>query len=680
MSNRKSEFLFAGNYNVYHILIRKSYSGLIVGILVLLFSFQSEMLLSQSPESCPEIKNSRADKIYEKGIKAFRQRNYSEAIRQLNSTIDIEPTYVDAHFVLGLIYIKESRMNLKAAKEFFLEVVDLCPDYDPYAYYHLARIYYGATEYEDAHKYISVFLEDVDKIKSDEDYNNAVGILDYSAFYVEILNNPVPFNPQPVPGISTEHDEYLPIISPDNEMALFTRRVNIPPQRGDLYQGEQSKERFMYSVKSNDEFGEGRNMPYPFNQRTNEGGATLTIDNKFLFYTICSFTRDHRYFNCDICYSEFKDGVWTDIQNLSEKVNLQNAWESQPSVTSDGNTIFFVSDREGGYGGYDIYTTHKDKSGCWCEPKNLGPVINTAGNEKTPFIHTDSKTLYFSSDGRMGIGGYDIFFSKLNINGGWSSPENIGYPINSYDDDVGFFVSTNGEYGYFASNKFEGQGGWDLYYFELYEDARPEKVLFLKGKLASVEEHSFKNTRIELRNTETRTITEIEVDTVTGEYVAALLFKTDFVMTIKEKGFVQETQYISRIDPRYTEPVNADVNLEAIEIGKSYRLNDIFFDFSSIELTPESKLVINEFYEFLIDNPSLKVSIQGHTDNIGSTMDNLILSESRAEAVYQYLIGQGISPDKLDYKGHGEQKPVSDNQTEEGRSLNRRTEFVIVDI
>jgi outer membrane protein OmpA-like peptidoglycan-associated protein/tetratricopeptide (TPR) repeat protein len=646
---------------------------------VLLIVFVNE-IFPQSENNCQELKNSRADKVYEKGIKAFQQRNYSEAIRELNNTIDIEPEYVDAHYALGLIYIKDNRMNLKAAKKYFLEVIDLCPEYNPYVYYHLARIYYGAGEYEEAHKYVSVFLEDVDMIDSDEEYNNAVGIQEYSAFYMEMLNNPVPFDPKPVPGISTEYDEYLPIISPDNEMALFTRKFNLPPQRGDLFQSEQFRERFMFSWKENEVFNKGRNMPYPFNQNPNEGGATLTIDNRLLFYTICKYTQDQRYFNCDICYSEFKDGSWTDIKGISEKVNLNNAWESQPSVTSDGQTIFFVSDREGGYGGYDIYTTNKDKTGCWCEPINLGPTINTAGNEKTPFIHTDSKTLYFSSDGRMGIGGYDIFFSKIDLNGNWTEPENIGYPINSFDDDVGFFVSTNGEFGYFASNKYEGMGGWDLYYFELYEAARPEKVLFLKGKLAAIEENALQKTRIELRNTETKAVTEIEIDTVTGEYVAAVLFNADFVMTVKEKGFVQKTKYISKIDPRYTVPVNADVKLEPIEVGKSYRLNDIYFDFNSSELTYESKFVIDEFFEFLNENPGLKVSIQGHTDNIGSTEDNLVLSEKRAEAVYQYLISIGVDPSRINYKGFGEQNPVADNRSEEGRSLNRRTEFVIVDI
>ena len=651
----------------------------LISFITLITLFPISTLHSQTTSTCPEIKNERADKVYDKAIRAFRQRNYSETIRQLNNVIDIEPDYVDAYFVLGLIYIKERRMNLKAAKENFIKVIELCPDYDIYAYYHLSRIAYGSEDYEKAYEYISYFLEDVDKIRTDEDYDEAVRIQDFAKFYEKMLKNPVPFNPKPVPGISTEYDEYLPIISPDNEMALFTRKIKIPPRRDDITPRMSFKERFMYSYRQDGEFNRGQIMPFPFNRHDNEGGATLTIDNRFLFYTLCKYTKDMRYYNCDICYSEFKNGVWTEIQSMSNNVNLSNTWDSQPSITSDGKTLYFVSDREGGYGGYDIYRTHKDNKDEWSIPENLGIVINTRGNEKSPFIHTDSQTLYFSSDGLMGLGGYDIFYSKLKENGSWSEPENIGYPINSYDDDLGFFVSTDGHYGYFASNKFAGFGGWDLYSFDLYEGARPEKVLFVKGKINDENNSGYKNTHIELKNIESKGITEIPVDSVTGKYVAAVLFRDDYIMTVKRKGYVQESKYISRLDIRFTTPENLLIELKPIEVGKSYRLNDIYFDFNSYELNPESKIVIDEFFLFLNENPTLKVSIQGHTDNIGNDNDNLILSENRAKAVYEYLVSLGVDIKRVDYKGFGESKPIDTNTTEAGRALNRRTEFVIVE-
>jgi len=650
----------------------------VIFLIIVLILFVAQFSNAQDTIPCPKIINSRADKIYNKGITAYKHRNYSEAVRELKAVTEIEPQYIDAYFVLGLINIQDRRMNLKEAKASFLQVIELCSDYDVYAYYHLARIYYGEGDYDKAYDMITVFLDDVDKIKTNEDYDEAVGIQEFSKFYSEMLNNPVPFDPRPVPGISTSMDEYLPIISPDNEFALFTRRFKIPASRYDIVKRTTIKEKFMYSIRNGDEFDRGREMPFPFNMNDNEGGATLTIDNKRLFYTLCKFTKDKKYYNCDICTSEFKDGKWSDIVGVSDKVNLEDSWESQPSITSDGKVLYFVSDRDGGYGGYDIYKTVKIDSCNWCQPVNLGPEINTSGNEKSPFIHTDSQTLYFSSDGLIGLGGYDIFFTKLQRNGQWAKPKNLGYPINTEDDEVGFFVSTDGKKGYFASNKYDGFGGWDLYSFDLYKEAQPEKVLFLKGKIESDSVGSFRDAMVEVKNVESKEITEIKVDTTSGEYVSALLFKNDFIMTVKKKGFVQESKYISKMNPRFSTPAILNLNLQPIKVGKSYRLNDIYFDFNSYELKPESEIVIDEFFDFLNDNTTLKISIQGHTDNVGNDDDNLKLSQNRAKAVYDYLLEKGIDPQRISYKGFGESKPIATNDTESGRARNRRTEFVII--
>lgn len=635
-------------------------------------------LLNAQDEGCPTWNNKRTDKEFEKAKRAYRQYNYSECIGTLQEIIGLEPDYADAYFMLGLVYIEDSRMNLIQAKLNFEHVIEICPDYEIYAYYHLARIAYGAKEYKEALDYINVFLEDVDKIRSDNDYNEAVAIQEYAGFYHKTLNSPVPFDPKPVAGISTKEDEYLPIISPDNELALFTRRLEIPTRRDDLTPQAKYRERFMVSRRFGDKFDPGESMPTPFNMHDNEGGATLTIDNKELFYTLCRYTTTG-YYNCDICYSKRVGNSWSEITSIGKQVNLDNTWESQPSITSDGNTLYFVSDRPGGLGGYDIYETTRDSTGIWSAPKNLGQGINTAGNEKSPFIHTDSQTLYFSSDGLMGLGGYDIFFTKLDSNNLWNNPQNIGHPINSYEDDVGFFVSTDGHKGYFASNKFDGFGGWDLYYFDLYEEARPEKVLFVKGDIKNMLDQGFKNTKVELKNVESKKITDIPVDTLTGEYVAAVLFRDDYILTVKDKGFVNEARYLAKVDPKTVQPLSMQIDLKPIEIGMTYRLHDIYFDFNSFELPLESKAVLQEFYEFLKDNPGLRVSIEGHTDNIGNDNNNLVLSEKRAKAVHQYLLNLGIKQSRIAYKGFGESRPIADNNTDDGRAMNRRTEFVIID-
>jgi outer membrane protein OmpA-like peptidoglycan-associated protein/tetratricopeptide (TPR) repeat protein len=643
-----------------------------------LFLLLSLLAAGQDESSCPEVRNKRANQLYDKAVQAYVRRNYSDAIRMLNDLLGMEQDYVDAYYILALINIERPARNLRAAEENLKKVIALCPDYAPSAYFYLGQICFGKEDYACSVINLEKYLGYADRIKSEDDYFEATEMLKLASFYNRMLNNPVPFDPRPVEGISTPDDEYLPIITPDNDYAFFTRRTKTVTGKDQLFKTEKFTEKFMFSKRHNGDFSAGEEMPYPFNVNDNEGGATLTIDNKKLYYTICQFNKDQTYFNCDICWAEFVNGHWSDIMNLGDSVNNPDTWESQPTITSDGNTLYFISDRHGGFGGYDIYRTDRHPDGSWGRPVNLGPVINTPGNEKSPFIHTDSQTLYYSSDGLTGFGGYDIFYSRLREDGKWTEPKNIGYPINSGDDDVGFFVSTDGNHGFFCSNKFNGGGDWDLYQFELYEEARPEKVLFVKGTVTRQGGSEPPKARIELKNLETKKITEIPVDTLTGTYAAAVLFRNDYIMTIKSSGYAYESKYFAEKDTVFDEPARVEVELKPIETGKSYRLNDIYFDFNSSDLKPSSMAVIDGFIEFLHENPAMKVSIQGHTDHIGSVEDNQILSENRARAVYDYLVDKGVADHLTDYKGFGELRPVATNLTEEGRALNRRTEFVIV--
>jgi outer membrane protein OmpA-like peptidoglycan-associated protein/tetratricopeptide (TPR) repeat protein len=647
-------------------------------LLFFLFLFLSITTRSQTTDSCARSYDKKIEKTYNEGIDYFKKGNYTEAVRIMKGLVNKEPDFTDAWYVLGLSYFKRTNSNFREAEKNFLKVVELCPSYNVYAYYYLAEICYGSEKYDSAMRYCEFFLKDVDKIKSDKDYSRAVDLLKYSKFYLQMTRNPVPFEPNVVEGISTAENEYLPIITADNQMAFFTRESKIAGEKNTLIQSEKYKEKFMFSqLQPDGKFGPGEEMPDPFNLNDNEGGATLTVDNKTLYYTVCKYTLNHTYYNCDIYYSEWVDGEWTPIRSVSDKINLPTTWESQPSISADGKTLYFVSDRAGGYGGYDIYRSVKTETGIWGTPINLGPTINSSGNEKSPFIHPDGKTLYFSSDGWLGLGGYDIFYSRLNDDGTWSAPINIGYPINSPDDEVGFFVSTDGQKGYFASNKLKGVGGWDLYSFDLYEKAKPGKVLFMSGTVKAETETQMARTRIELKNMETKKISEIPLDSITGKYVAVAPFNNDYIMTVKREGYVYETRYIAKVDSIYKMPVHLDLEIQEIELNKSYRINDIYFAFNSFNLTRESESVLDLLIEFLAENPSIYIEIQGHTDNIGNDADNMKLSASRAKSVYNYLVSNNIDPKRLTYRGFGKTVPVATNDTEEGRAKNRRTVFVI---
>jgi len=648
-------------------------------LLFLLLNFTTIYAQQEQETDCGKTENKKANRMFEKAVSEYSAFRYNEAIKILREITEIEPDYVEPYFLLATISIKKTDKNLKAAKMYFAKVIELCPDYDAYTYYYMGDIYYGAEKYDTAAIYLTKFLKDVDKIKSDEDYKRAEEMQKYAAFYDKMFKNPVPFEPRPLEGISTNLDEYLPIITPDNEFCYYTRRTELPEQVSAWKSAEKKyKEKFMESERRNGVFNKGEEMPEPFNLSENEGGASFTIDNKFLFYTICKYTDGGNYYNCDICYSEnMGDNQWNKIKNLGKNVNSSKTWESQPSISSDGKTLYFVSDRAGGFGGYDIYKTLKTEDGEWSLPINMGPTVNTAANEKSPFIHTDSQTLYFASEGWPGLGGYDIFFIKLGDEFKWKSPQNIGYPINSTADDAGFFVSTDGRFGYFASNQLKGVGGWDIFYFDLYEGARPEKIAFIKGELRDEKTNETIVARIELKNIKTKQITAIPVDSLTGKYVAVFPLKNDYLLTIKKDDYAYESKYISAKDETFQQPVKIDIQIKPIEIGASYQLKDINFATNSYFLVEESKNIIDGFIEFLKEHPKVNVDIQGYTDDVGNDKDNLVLSDNRAKSVFEYLIEKGISSLRLSFKGYGESRPFLPNINDENRAKNRRTVFVI---
>ncbi len=645
----------------------------------LLLHFTTAFAQEQEETDCGKSENKKVNRMFEKAVGEYSAFRYSEAIKILREITELEPEYVEPYFLLGTISIKRSDKNLKAAKIYFGKVIELCPEYDPYAYYYLGDIYYGAEKYDTAAIYLAKFLKDVDKIKSDEDYNRAEQMQKYAAFYDRMFKNPVPFEPKPLEGISTNLDEYLPIITPDNEFCYFTRRTEMPEEVTPWKNAEKKyKEKFIESERRNGVFNKGEEMPEPFNLSENEGGATFTIDNKLLIYTVCKYTDGGSYYNCDICYSENRgDNQWNKIKNLGKNVNSAKTWESQPSIASDGKTLYFVSDRPGGFGGYDIYKTIKGADGEWSLPINMGPTVNTAANEKSPFIHTDSQTLYFASEGWPGLGGYDIFFIKLGEDFKWKEPKNIGYPINSTFDDAGFFVSTDGRFGYFASNQLKGVGGWDIFYFDLYEAARPEKMGFIKGELKDEKSNEAIVARIELKNIKTKMITEIPVDSITGKYVAVFPLKNDYLLTIKKDDYAYESKYISAKDETFQQPVTIDIQIKPIEVGASYQLKDINYATNSFILAEESKIIIDGFIEFLKEHPNVNIDIQGYTDDIGNDKNNLTLSDNRAKSVYDYLMLNGITAKRLNYKGLGESNPILPNISDENRAKNRRTVFVI---
>lgn len=635
-------------------------------------------------QDCPEITNKKALKLYDQAIDKYKSKaTYRDLLEE---AVNVEPDFAVAYDSLGRswYYINKtlnfSGDSYKRAEKYFRQAVEVCPDVDPFAYYVIGRMDMYNSQFGNAAANFRKFLsyekrKDKEFKLNDNDLDSAEIFLKDCDFYDNVYKKPVPFSPVPVPNISTSVDEYLGSLTPDNEIMYFTRRT-MEASLNSLT-GPVQKERFCKSVAQADgSFDKGKPMLHPFNQPgNNEGGPSSTIDNNTLYFTICRDEAGYR--NCDIFYSVFSNNEWGDITKL-DGVNLPDYWESQPSVSSDGNTIYFASDRPGGQGGIDIYKTVKGADGKWGKPINAGATINTDLDDKSPFFHTDGQTLYFSSEGHQNLGGFDIFFSKLDTTGKFLPPKNIGYPINTDKDDLGFFCSTDGKTGYFASDRHKGVGGYDIMGFDLYAAARPEKVLFVKGTLKDDAGKPVKNATVEIKNIDTKQITKVQVDTTTGRYVTAVALKSDYILTVKQPGTAFTSQFFSKADTATAKPRKVDLEVAPIKTGKAYTLNNINFPTNSFELPAQSKLVVDEFAIFLQENPSMKVAIQGHTDDVGNDANNMVLSDNRAKAVYDYLVSKGIDSSRLSSKGFGETKPLVPNASEPNRAKNRRTEFVIV--
>jgi outer membrane protein OmpA-like peptidoglycan-associated protein len=628
----------------------------------LLFSFFLSFSTTNAQHCFPETRKEK--QLVKKIEKQIKKRAFYPALDMLRNTNDYA---VFLALKSEVFWLKADFFNAESEA---LKAIDICPDNSPKAYYFLGEISYKRKDYANADVYLK---KSINLGIADPYYADAINLYSKAKVIAEIINNPVSFNPKIVEGISTQFDEYLPIISPDQEMAFFTRRSDKKSLQSITVT---TVEEFIMSQKIDKQFKVGSPMTYPFNLESNEGGASITIDNKILYYTKC-IRNEKGYNNCDIFYVFNHNGVWSAAQPFSDNISQSTTWESQPTVSSDGKTIIFASDRNGGYGKMDLYEINLiDEK--WTAPKNLGSNINSNEYEKSPYLHTDGKTLFFASTNFPSLGGFDVFYSRKDSSGLWQKPINIGYPINTVADEISLFVSTDGNRAYFASNQLQGVGGWDIYSFALHDAAKPKRVLFLKGELMDENGMVLRDVELEIKNINTNEITTIKVES--GTYVSSLtLAKNDDVLiTVKKEGFAFNSTYVSAEDTAFASPSALNIELESLEEGKSFTIENIYFRHNSYQINSVARQVLMEFAAYLKLNKDLVIEINGFTDNIGAANDNLLLSENRAKAVYGLITSSGVSASRLSYNGYGEQFPKADNATEKERANNRRTEFKII--
>lgn len=652
-------------------------------------------------ENCAPTENNKAKKLLEQSqnTKKYQPRERYEFLQE---AIEEDANCVECYFALGEAAFERAQKgetSYEVPIGYFTTLVELCENYHSDVYYFLGVAYYAGQDFANALKYFTAFVEfpdEPEKMAKDfnRKYDDVMEIIPEIEFYAEFLNNPVPFNPKIVEGVSSEWDEYLPMLSPDNLMIFYTRKLE-KKSKGDLYGRE--VEEFTLGKRDTPRgiFDQGTPLPVPFNVGDNYGGVTLSIDNREMIITVCRPGK-MGYNNCDLYRSTFQklynertgneEYMWGGLENLGENVNTEDGWEAQPSLSADGKTLFFASARENstpdeeGNPTIDIYYSIRGEEGNWGVAKNIGEQINTSGHEKSPFMHTDSKTLYFSATGRPGAGGYDIYYTRQLEDNSWSAPKNIGIPINTADDEHGLIVSTDGKQAFYASKGIRGARGLDIISFEVPEKARPEKIMLVKGEMRDKKGEIVTDARVELHYAESKRVERVPVNEENGGYVAVVNVEhEDVVMTIEKEGHAFEARVFTKEDAEESHGV-AEVKSEVkpITVGEPYTIHDIFYSTNSAAIDEKSKLILQQFALYLNKNPNMKVQIVGHTDNRGDEEMNMLLSHERAFEVKKYLEEKGVKGANITYKGEGPTKPVADNTTEEGRAQNRRTEFIIV--
>jgi outer membrane protein OmpA-like peptidoglycan-associated protein len=432
------------------------------------------------------------------------------------------------------------------------------------------------------------------------------------------------------------------------------------------------QEDFFISKKVNNEWSKGKPLGPPINTPGNEGALKLSTDGNTIVFTACN--RPDGYGRCDIYFAHKTPAGWSNAINAGNQINTAYS-EKQPCLSADGRILYFSSDRKDGLGEMDIWYSIKNKQGLWGKPINMGDTINTKYSEESPFIHPDNQTFYFSSDGHLGLGLKDIFYSRIDENNRWSKPVNIGYPINTYRDEIGLFIDNTGTTAYFSSDY--NNSSRNIYQFTMPPKARPLAVSFMSGKVFDKINKLPLEANIELLNTTTgEKIMNVNSNKKSGNFLICLPIHNEYALNVSCKNYLFKSIHFNFNDSSYTyiNPYKQDIALEKIRVNKTIILHNIFFAHNSYKLMPESTAELTKIKEFIDNNPNLYIEIGGHTDKTGDTDYNNKLSKERAKTVYDYLITMGVSSEKLTYKGYGESQPISQDDL----SKNRRTELKII--
>jgi OOP family OmpA-OmpF porin len=635
----------------------------LVPLFFLFFSFSS------SAQTQPDLhtKNKKAIKYYALADSYIQGRQFDPAIEALENALKEDNQFIEAYFKLGSIYMLYAKNNI--AKKYYMKGSDLDTNNvkSATAYFIVGETCIREGDYATAKKYFQYVLNVKPNNKKIAD--KAPKYIETCVFAIEAMKHPVAFKPVPLPAyINSNYVQAYPVVTADRKTLIYSARLG---------QKSTDDENIYTSKWENGKWSIPFSLSSAINTKFNEGASSMSADGNTLVFASCN--RPDGVGSCDI-YISYKEGEeWSVPQNMGKKVNAAG-WDSEPSISADGKVLYFSSERSGGYGREDIYVSYKQDDGNWGQAKNLGSIINTDGREVSSFIHASGSTLYFSTNNRPGMGEMDIFRSDRNDTS-WSRPVNVGYPINTADNDATLFITADNEKGYYSvyDKKDYNNMRSFLYEFDVPEVLKAKyKSTYAQGKVFDADTKKPLKADIELYNIATAGRMQwCTSDSVNGGYTLMLSEGMDYALHVGKKGYLFESIQFDYKNAKSFNPLTLDIYLKPIKKGATTKLNNVYFETNSYALDSRSTAELNKLLAFMKLNATTKLELAGHTDNVGSETDNLKLSGNRAKAVYDYLISKGADKTRLSFKGYGKSLPIADNTTEEGRAKNRRLEVKV---
>lgn len=605
----------------------------------------------------------KAQDAYDAAMLQLRDGLIRDAVPLLGKAIEYNPAFIDAY--LSLAGVHAELKDYTKAIATFEKAKQLDTAY--FRYYQLPySIDLAAVgRFDEALNAINVFLAipnlNEKSVKSGMYRKNSYQFaLDYAQKHP--VNGYV-FTPQNLgDSINSTSSEYYPSFTINDSVFVFTRR------------GQGVREDFIQATKTNGGYSKSTIINGDINVEPSKGAINISQDGEWLLFAGNLANQTYGSFDLYMSYSTPKG--WSEPFNLGRSINTEY-WESSPSLSPDKNALYFSSDRPGGYGGKDLYVSYRQGNGQWSAAQNMGAAINTKGDELAPFIHADNQTLYYTSDGLPGYGNSDLYVVRKTGTNQWGAPENLGYPVNTVENEGSLFVASDGVTAYYASDRADTRGGLDLYKFELSPEMRPAKTLYVKGYVTDAATGKGLPCSVELTNDSSeQLITKLQTDE-TGFYFMTLPVGKNYTFTVNRKGYLFYSNVFALANKLPDSTYQKDIALQPIQLNASVTFKNIQFATNAYQLEPASMAELNKLLQLLTDNPTLHVQVNGHTDNSGTPAANLLLSANRAKAVTDYLVSKGIDGKRLLHKGFGDTKPVASNDTEEGKAKNRRTEFVV---